>query len=103
MLLEVRRELIPIGMSSSQWEQRPYSQVVWKHEGGPSVFPIKVPYDFALGLLTPYIDGNKVDLPVFDAALDSVGSSRVDIEQALAAVDPQGDSNTGTPSPRVDK
>jgi hypothetical protein len=84
MLLEVRRELIPIGLTGGQWEQRPYSQVVWTHDGGARAFPITVPHDFALGLLTTYIDGTKVDLPIFDAALRTIGCTRLEIEQALA-------------------
>lgn len=87
MLLEVRREVIPIGISG-QWEQRPYSQIVWKHDGGDAqAFPIKVPHDFMLGVLAPYIDGAKVSLPIFDAALEMVGCTRREIERALAAVD----------------
>jgi hypothetical protein len=34
----------------------------------------------------PPIDGTKVSIPIFDAALDIVGCSRREIEQALAAV-----------------
>jgi hypothetical protein len=87
MLLEVRREIIPIGRISP-WEQRPYSQLVWKHDGTAHVFPVTVPPDYVPGLLIAYLDGLKVSIPVFDAALNMVGCSRREIEQTLDAAPP---------------
>jgi hypothetical protein len=85
MLLEVRRELIPIGVGSDQWEQRPLSRTVWTHDGTiPRLHRLAVPYDYAVGLLSTYIDGEKVDLDRFDAALTAIGHSRRDIERAIA-------------------
>lgn len=76
MLLEVRRELVPLDIMSGQWALRPYSQVVWKHDGAARTFPAKVPRDYVLGLLVPSTDGTKVAIPIFDAALEIVRCSR---------------------------
>lgn len=88
MQLEVRRELIPIGITS-QWEQHPYTQVVWKHDGQMAVFPVVVPHDYTLGLLRPYLDGVAVSLPIFDAALAMIPYSRREMERDIAAVTTQ--------------
>lgn len=86
MMLEVRQHVIPLN-NASIWEQRPYDVTVWKHDG---IIPLKlsvvpVPHDYVRGLLSTYIDGNKVDLPIFDAALSMIMVSRRDIEIAIAA------------------
>ena len=83
MVLEVRREMIPVG-PAGPWEQQPYSQVVWKHDGSTArVFPLTVPHDYVAGIAQAYLDGNAVHLPIFDAAIGSLGISRLDLERLI--------------------
>jgi len=83
MLLEVKRTLIPLG-TAGPWEQREYVALVWKHDmAGAHVIPLTIPRGYARGLLSTYINEEPAALPVFDAALETVGLTRPEIERAI--------------------
>jgi hypothetical protein len=83
VLLEVKRTLIPLGVDGP-WEQRQYVALVWKYDmEGAHVIPLTIPRGYARGLLATYINGASAALPAFDAALDTIGLTRLSIERAI--------------------
>jgi hypothetical protein len=84
--LVVKRSFEPIGDSSGQWEQVRFSRVVWRCERGGVAVATKVtaPTGYVEGVLTCYVDGQKVDILDFEEVLaDALGFTRADIEKAL--------------------
>lgn len=83
MILEVRRRMYPVPLSLSDprsaWERIEFDQTVWRFNSARDVdergaFSYATPEDYTPGLLMCYIDGDKVTLECFAAALDRVGS-----------------------------
>ena len=77
-----------IAINQSLWEQPDIDIVVWVWEytgsGDSAAKCFDVPDGYVGGLLTPLIDGRRVDLVSFDNALADRGLTRTNILQSLA-------------------
>lgn len=83
MTLEVRRTYSPIYNRRETWERFPVTLVVWQCvDGRITAEAVCAPseYDYERGLLTTYIDGQRVDLLTFDTALGEINLTRRDVE-----------------------
>lgn len=88
MTLKIRQRCYPIETASSGFEETDFLRTVWwlREDGESYLNTIPVPDGYYPGLLTCYIDEEKVDLQTFDRALERLNSNltRDDIKKALS-------------------
>jgi hypothetical protein len=78
-MIEIRRQWLPIHDDGKDYESR-----VWVHDDiAGSVVEHVPPAGYVPGMLSGYVDGERITLEQLDAALVAVGWTRYDIEQAL--------------------
>lgn len=83
MTLEVRRTYSPTYNKRENWERFPVTLVVWRCvDGLITSEAVRSPseYDYEAGLLTTYINDERVPLHVFDDALEKLNLTRRDVE-----------------------
>jgi hypothetical protein len=86
MILEIKRNYIPVG--HSEWQRTEYLTTVWQinTENGEAVLTVREPPDgYIHGLLSTYIDRRPVTLQEFDDVLGKIGLSRNDIHKEIIA------------------
>lgn len=87
MILEVKREFLPLSAIGSQWHQVSYRRTIWRFNTDTervNIIEIKTPLGYVIGMMYCYKDGYEVYTGDFDDLLKDTTWTRELIEKAHA-------------------